>query len=111
MTIFSWITSWTKTFEQGSETKLLSEVLTFAAGFPYTQIAGAALAEGTNIPLDVTAAAALFTDFMKAFYSGQTPQAATLALTAKIGIHPATAALIVFDPVHPADPTQFSRGR
>jgi len=120
MTIFSTIghyfNSWTKTSEQGTPstpTKLLSEFLIFLAGFPYTQVAGAALAEGTNIPLDITTAAALMTDFVKAFYSGQSAQDATMALTAKIGISPGNAAQIVFspDPIHPTDPTQFSRGR
>ena|ERR1700730_3360902 len=114
-TIEQYINSWTKTFEQGTPptpTKLLSEFLAFLAGFPYTQIAGAALAEGTNIPLDITAAAALTADFVKAFYSGQTAQDATMALTAKVGISPKVAAKIVFDPspIHPTDPTQFSRG-
>jgi hypothetical protein len=94
-----------------AETKLLSEILVFLAGAPYTQIAGAALAEGTNIPLDIAAATALFNDFIKAFYSGQTVQTATMTLTTKVGIAPIVAAQIIYDPVHPVDPTQFSRGR
>lgn len=107
------IADWTKTFEQGVPTKLLSELFTFLAGAPYTQIAAAALVEGTNVPLDITAATALFSDFMKSFYSGQSVQEATMALTAKVGISPAVASQIVFapDPVSPSDPTQFSRGR
>lgn len=117
MTILSsindWINGWTKTFEQGTptQTKLLSEVLVFIAGFPFTQVAGAALAEGTNIPLDITAATAIFADAMKAFFSGQSVQTATMSLTTKVAIPPVVASQIIFDPVHPVDPTQFSRGR
>ena len=93
-------------------TKPLNEFLAFLAGFPYTQVMGAALAEGTNIPLDATAAAAILQDFVKAFYSGQSVQTATMSLTAKVGISPAVASQIVFapDPIHPSDPTEFSRG-
>ena len=92
-------------------TKTLDEFLVFLAGFPYTQVAGAAIAEGTNIPLDITAAAAIGADFAKAFFSGQSVQTATMSLTAQVGISPAIASQITYDPVHPADPTQFSRGR
>ena len=112
--INDWITGWTKTFEQGTPpptTKLLSEFFVFLEGFPFAQVAGAALAEGTNIPLDVTAAAALAADITKAFFSGASVQTATAAVAAKVGIPATTASLIVYDPVHPADPTQFSRGR
>ena len=113
-TINDWIASWTKTFEQGTPpptTKLLSEFFVFLEGFPFSQVAGAALAEGTNIPLDVTAAAALAADITKAFFAGQSVQTATTLVAASVGITPAVMAQIVYDPVHPADPTQFSRGR
>lgn len=112
--INDWINSWTKTFEQdtpAAPTKLLSEFFVFLEGFPFAQVAGAALAEGTNIPLDVTAAAALAADITKAFFAGQSVQTATASVASKVGISPAVAALIIYDPVHPADPTQFSRGR
>lgn len=117
MTIFSsigdWITRWTKTFEQGTPpatTKLMSEFLVFFEGVPYAQIAAAALAEGINVPLDITAGAALIQIVMKAFFSGQSVQAATNAVAAHIGISTAVASLIIYDPIHPVDPTQFSRG-
>ena len=105
------IVNWTKTFEQGSPTKPLDQWLVFLEGLPFAQIAGAALAGGTNIPLDITAAIALITDVSKAFFSGQSVQTATVSLTAKVGIPPAMVTQITYDPVHPADPTQFSRGR
>ena len=94
-------------------TKTLEEFLTFFAGLPYTQIVAAALAEGTNIPLDITTAATILADANKAFFSGQSVQTATIALTTKVGIPTAVAEQIVFapDPIHPIDPTQFSRGR
>lgn len=117
MTILSTIEGWGNAVlsvfgpKTAAQTKTLAEVFQFMAGFPYTQVAGAALAEGTNIPLDVTAAAAIMADFMKAFYSGQSVQTATMSLTAQVGISPTVASQIVFDPVHPVDPTQFSRGR
>lgn len=116
MTILSsindWIASWTKTFEQGTptQTKPLDEFLVFLEGFPFAQVAGAALASGTNIPLDITAAIAIATDISKAFFAGQSVQTATMSLTTKVAIPPAIASQIVFDPIHPADPTQFSRG-
>lgn len=103
------IIDWTKTFEQGAPTKLLSELFVFAAGFPFSQVAGAALAEGTNVPLDITAAIAIFTDISKAFYSGQSVQTATMALTSKVGIPAAVANQIVFTPDPGVPPT--SRGR
>lgn len=118
MTILSTIQGWgnavlsvftpTKTT---AETKLLSELLQFAAGFPLTQVGAAAIAQGADIPLDVTAAAAILADFAKAFYSGKSVETATMSLTAQVGISPAIASQIVFDPVHPVDPMQFSRGR
>lgn len=113
-TIGQWITGWTKTFEQGSPqapTKPLDEFLAFLEGFPFAQVAGAALASGTNVPLDITAAIAIATDISKAFFSGQSVQAATMAVTTKVAIPPAVASQIIYDPVHPVDPMQFSRGR
>jgi hypothetical protein len=117
MTILSTIEGWGNAVlsvfapKTAAQTKTLDEFLQFLAGFPYTQVAAAALAEGTNIPLDATAAAAILADITKSFYSGQSVQTATMSLTAQVGISPAIASQIVFDPVHPADPTQFSRGR
>lgn len=105
------IINWTKSFEQGAPTKPIGELLLFLEGFPFAQVAGAAMAGGVNVPLDITAAMAIFADISKAFFSGQSVQTATTALTAKVGISSAIASQIVFDPVHPADPTQFSRGR
>lgn len=112
-----WIVSWTKTFEQGppavpaQPTKSLDEFLIFLEGFPYAQVAGAVLAQGTNVPLDITAGMAILTDINKAFFSGHTVQTATMAVAAKIGVPSVMTAQIIFDPVHPVDPTQFSRGR
>ena len=93
-------------------TRTLNELLAFLAGFPYTQVAAAALAEGTNIPLDITAGAAIASDIAKAFFAGQSIQSATMSVTTKVGIPAAVASQIAFapDPVHPTDPTQFSRG-
>lgn len=106
------IINWTKSFEGTvANTKLLNELLQFLAGFPYTQFAAAAIAEGTNIPLDATTAAAIIADLVKSFYSGQSVQAATASMATKMNISPEVTAQIIYDPVHPADPTQFSRGR
>jgi hypothetical protein len=95
-----------------ASTKLLNEFFQFMTGFPFTQVAAAALAEGANIPLDVTAAAALASDIAKSFFAGQSIQTATMSVTTKVGIPAAVASQIVFapDPVHPIEPTQFSKG-
>jgi hypothetical protein len=97
---------------KAAPTKTLDEFFQFMAGFPYAQVAAAALAEGTNVPLDITAGAALASDIAKAFFSAQSTQMATIAVATKMGISPAVSARIVFapDPVHPSDPTQFSKG-
>jgi len=91
-------------------TKPLDEFLVFLEGFPFAQVAGAALASGTNIPLDITAAIAIATDISKAFFAGQSVQTATMLLATKMSITPAISSQIIYDPVHPVDPTQFSRG-
>lgn len=112
--ISDWIASWTKTFEQGvppTVTKPLDELLVFLEGFPYAQVAGAALASGANVPLDIQAGTVIAADIVKAFFSGASIQAATTSLTLKVGIPGSVSAQIIYDPVHPADPTQFSRGR
>ena len=108
------IVNWAKSFEQDispPNSKLVNEFFEFLAGFPYTQVAAAAIAEGINIPLDATAGASILADLAKSFYSGQTVQTATASMAAKMGISPEITSQIVYDPVHPADPTQFSRGR
>ena len=85
-TIEQGIVNWTKTFEQGAPTKPLDELLVFFENFPFAQVAGAALASGTNVPLDITAAIAIATDISKAFFAGQTLQVATTAVAARVGL-------------------------
>lgn len=102
------IIDWTKTFEQGAPTKPLDELLVFFENFPFAQVAGAALASGTNIPLDITAAIAIATDISKAFFAGQSLQAATTAVAARVNLPEEAVAQIVSE-LPGVPPT--SRGR
>lgn len=115
MTIFSTIGQYLQAAFAGFKppaTKPTNEFLQFFEAFPFNQVLSAALAEGVNPLLDVTAAVAIASDVANSFFAGKTVPAAAASVALKIGVSPTTLAQGVFtpDPIHPADPTQFSRG-
>src|SRR5271168_5496819 len=93
-------------------TKPTNEFLQFLEAFPFGQVLAAAVAEGLNPLLDATAVAAILSDIANSFYMNKTIPAAAASVALKIGVSPAAVTQIVFapDPIHPSDPTQFSRG-
>jgi hypothetical protein len=91
------------------QTKPANEFLQFLDAFPFQQVLAAALAEGTNPLLDITAAVAIMSDIANSFYANKTIQVAAVAVSAKAGIPAAVAVQIVFTP-DPGVPST-SRGR
>ncbi len=79
-------------------TKLLTEFLAFLAGFPYTQLMAAALAQGTDTPLDINLGKAIALDIAIAFFAEQSMQATTMSVANRMGIPPAVALQIVIAP-------------
>jgi hypothetical protein len=99
-------------FKPAPATKPTNEFLQFIDAFPFSQVLAAALVEGANPLLDATAGAAILADVANSFFAGKTIPMAAASVALKVGIPAAVVAQTVFapDPVHPADPTQFSRG-
>jgi hypothetical protein len=93
-------------------TKPANEFLQFFEAFPFQQVLSAALAEGVNPLLDVTAAVAITSDVVNSFFAGKTVAAAAASAAVEVGVSPIAVAAMVFtpDPVTTPDPTQFSRG-
>lgn len=80
--IISSITNWFN--PTPANTKQLNELFQFLSAFPFAQIKAAATAGGTNFLLDEAAANAIVADIINSFYSGQSVQAATQAVTASV---------------------------
>ena len=87
-------------------TKSTNELLQFLEEFPFGQVLAAAMVEGTNPLLDITAVTAIVSDIVNSFFANKTVPTAAASTAIKVGVPATTVAQIIFTGV-----PSTSRGR